>query len=185
MECWDNAMRAELSTTSDLLQALLLEPVVCSMPLGVNDMKQFTRCTNCHQWYTPSATTTVEIVQGSSLCRTTVWCWPCIQDAEHRSQAAGETVTSGALGPEGTLHAAHATGSEVHPADFRQLVHEHFGLMERALHEDETTLVPLIDAFMQRCHTYQTHLKEPALAQRLTGHLQYWQAFLQALQQSR
>jgi hypothetical protein len=148
-------------------------------------MKQFTRCANCRQWYTPSAITTVEIIQGSGLRRTTVWCWPCIQDAEHRSQAAEETVTTGALEREGVLHTAHATGSEVPPADFRQLVHEHFGLMERALHEDETILVPLIAAFMQRCHTYQTHLKEPALAQRLAGHLQYWHAFLQALQQSR
>jgi hypothetical protein len=148
-------------------------------------MKQFTRCTNCRQWYTPSATTTVEIVQGSGLRCMTVWCWPCIQDAEHRSQAAEETVTTGALGPEGIPYIAQATGSEVPPADFRQLVHEHFGLMERALHEDETVLVPLIDAFVQRCHTYQTHLKEPALAQRLAGHVHYWQAFLQTLQQSR
>jgi hypothetical protein len=152
--------------------------------LEINGMKQFTRCTNCRQWYTQSATTPVEIVQGRDWRRTTVWCWRCVRDAEHRSQFPEETVAAGTLRPEGISQATEAGGSEAPPADFHQLVQEHFDLMERALHEDEAILVPLIDAFMQRCHTYQAHLKAPHLAQRLAGHLQYWQAFLQALRQS-
>ena len=147
-------------------------------------MKQFTRCTNCRQWYAQSATTSVEIVQGSGWRRTTVWCWRCIRDAEHRSQFPEKTAAAEALRPAGITQATQAAESEAPPADFRQLVQEHFDLMERALHEDEAILVPLIDVFMQRCHTYQEHLQEPTLAQRLAGHLQYWQAFLQALQQS-
>ena len=143
-------------------------------------MKQFTRCTNCRQWYRHSATSTVEIVQGDVLRRLTVWCRQCMQDAENRSQAVEETARV----PDSPPLAAHEMESDMPHADFRQLVHEHFSLMEQALHADEDLLVPRIDAFIQRCHSYQQRLTEPALVQRLAAHVQYWHAFLQALQRS-
>jgi hypothetical protein len=56
--------------------------------------------------------------------------------------------------------------------------------MDRAMHEDDAVLVPLIEDFMQRCRACHDQLQTPEQAQRLRGHLQYWDAFLKALQQS-
>jgi hypothetical protein len=56
--------------------------------------------------------------------------------------------------------------------------------MERALHEEDTALVPLIEDFIQRCRLCQAQLENPEKSQRLTGHLQYWTAFLKALHQA-
>jgi hypothetical protein len=113
-----------------------------------------------------------------------VWCGQCIQDAEQRSQAVAEHTGTGALTPVAVDPLVHESGLDALPPDIHQLVQEHFDLMERALHEDEAILMPLIDAFMQRCHTYQAQLVESDLRQRLVGHLHYWQAFLHAFHQS-
>lgn len=127
---------------------------------------------------------TVEIAQSNGLYRTTMWCWRCIRDAEHRSRAAAGAVDGAESAPVSVASTVHASAHDVLPNRFHQLVQEHFNLMERALHEDDTILVPLIDDFMQRCRTYQAQLEEPTLTQRLEGHLQYWNTFLQALNQS-
>ena len=70
------------------------------------------------------------------------------------------------------------------PNHFQALVQEHTALMERAIHEDDTVLVPLIEDFMQRCRSSQVQVEHAEHRQRLTGHLQYWEAFLNAPNQS-
>jgi hypothetical protein len=67
---------------------------------------------------------------------------------------------------------------------FQQLVQEHTQLMDRAIQEDDAVLVPLIEAFMTRCRTYQQRQEAPEQTRRLSGFLQYWEAFLKALKQS-
>ena len=61
---------------------------------------------------------------------------------------------------------------------------EHVQLMDRALYDDETLVVPAIQDFMERCRLYQTQLEIPEQCQRLAGHLQYWETFLKALNAS-
>jgi hypothetical protein len=61
---------------------------------------------------------------------------------------------------------------------------EHVQLMDRALYDDETLVVPAIQDFMERCRLYQTQCEIPEQCQRLAGHLQYWETFLKALNAS-
>ncbi len=56
--------------------------------------------------------------------------------------------------------------------------------MERALHEDDAVIISLVDDFMKRCRACQSQLQRPEEAQRLAGHLQYWETFLNTLKQS-
>jgi hypothetical protein len=130
-------------------------------------MKQFTRCTNCQQWYVRTSTSTVEVSQSDGLHCLTVWCIRCIEEAERRSQPSGNSG-------EPTSH---------RPASdpFQQCMQEHLQLMDRALYDDEAMLVPVIHDFLERCRRYQTHLESPEQCQRLAGHLQYWETFLKAL----
>lgn len=177
-------------------------------------MKRFARCTNCRQWYLHDAVTTVEIIRGSGLQRTTLWCQPCIREAEHRSQ-----LTDGNLPVPAETHIAVA--SHVHhsstrrqqsvgglstasstpsadstnepfavrstrararqPDDFQQFIQEHLDLMERALHEDDTTIVLLVEDFIERIQAYQAQLEEPERVARLASHSQYWSMFLNAM----
>ena len=148
-------------------------------------MKRFARCTNCQQWYVRTYTTSVKIYQHDSLCYLTVWCVRCVDEAERRSQLHDAAVITGSAAP--SLHTAdmeeppgHVPSSET----FQQCMQEHLQLMDRALYDDETILVPVIQAFMERCRLYQTQLDTPEQCQRLTGHLQYWTTFLQALNSS-
>jgi hypothetical protein len=149
-------------------------------------VKQFARCTNCRQWYVYSFTTTVEIFTSGHMPKTTVWCCRCIADAEHRSQYATlqndnrALSSTSASSPVALAITAHGAAG-----DFQRLVLEHATLMERAIHEDDAVLVPLIEEFMRRCRSSQAHIESPEHSQRLTGHLQYWEAFLKALNQSR
>ena len=149
-------------------------------------MKQFSHCTNCQQWYRREFTAAVEIYQDDHLRRVTVWCRRCIDEAEKRSQAMNthEWVLSDGLhdvdGPTNTVHAGTAPSDE----EFQQFMQEHIDLMERAIREDDAVLVPIVENFMHRCHTYQQQTKVPEQAQRLLGHMQYWKAFLKALSQS-
>jgi hypothetical protein len=69
-------------------------------------------------------------------------------------------------------------------SDFQQLGSEHTLLMERAIHEDDAVLVPLIEDFIQRCRSAHAHSMQSEYSQRLTSCLQYWEAFLKALRQS-
>jgi hypothetical protein len=69
-------------------------------------------------------------------------------------------------------------------SDFQQLVSEHTLLMEQAIHEDDAILVPLIEDFIQRCRSSHAYIEQSEYSQRLTSHLQYWEAFLKALHQS-
>jgi hypothetical protein len=69
-------------------------------------------------------------------------------------------------------------------ATFQQCMQEHVQLMDRALYDDETLVVPAIQDFMERCRLYQTQLEVPEQRQRLAGHLQYWETFLKALSAS-
>jgi hypothetical protein len=48
----------------------------------------------------------------------------------------------------------------------------------------QTVLVPIVEAFMQRCLSFHQQVTIPEQARRLLGHAQYWQAFLKALNQS-
>lgn len=145
-------------------------------------MKQFTQCTNCHQWYVRTSTTTVEIYQGDSLRCMTVWCLRCIDEAEQRSQPHGTSVATGDSTP--ALHPI-AVGEQPGPGPssetFQHFMQEHLQLMDRALYDDEAILIPIVQDFMERCRLYQPRLERPEQLTRLTGHLQYWETFLKAL----
>ena len=145
-------------------------------------MKQFTQCTNCRQWYVRAYTAAVEIYQGDSRRCMTVWCLRCIDDAERRSQPHDTSgipaVATPASDPVGAgERSSHVPSSET----FQQFMQEHLQLMDRALYDDEAILIPIIEEFMARCRLYQTHLEKPEQLKRLTGHLQYWETFLRAL----
>ena len=145
-------------------------------------MKQFTQCTNCHQWYVRTYTTAVEIYQSDSRHYMTVWCLRCIDEAERRSQPHGTSVATAVSTPAADAAAGGERSSHVPSADiFEQLMQEHLQLMDRALYDDEAILIPIIRDFMERCRLYQAHLDRPEQLQRLTGHLQYWETFLKAL----
>ena len=145
-------------------------------------MKQFARCTNCRQWYRRDAVTTVETIRGSGLQRTTLWCQPCIREAEHRSQLADENLPVQAethIAVDSRVH--HSSSREMQPDDFQQFIQEHLDLMERALHEDDTTIVLLVEDFIERIQAYQAQIAEPERVARLTSHAQYWSMFLNAM----
>ncbi|MGQ4807125.1 hypothetical protein NKDENANG_00467 [Candidatus Entotheonellaceae bacterium PAL068K] len=148
-------------------------------------MKQFARCSSCQQWYIQTFTTLVDISPGHHLRRVTVWCLRCIDEAEQRSRpvyghepdmpttrSPGD-ATSERLGPEADT-----------TSEFQRLMQEHSELMDRAIHEDDAVLIPLIEDFMQRCRTSQQNPGAPDQTPRLAGHLQYWEAFLKTLNQS-
>ena len=145
-------------------------------------MKQFTQCTNCQQWYVRTYTTAVEIYQSDSLRCMTIWCLRCIDEAERRSQPHD---TSGAPGVStlalDVVDEGEQPGHGPSSATFQQFMQEHQQLMDRALYDDEATVVPIIQDFIERCRLYQTHLEMPEQLKRLTGHLQYWETFLKAL----
>jgi hypothetical protein len=148
-------------------------------------MKQFARCANCCKWYVHAFTQPVEIYQGAQLQRLAVWCYRCIVDAEHRSQPGDNqhntpSLSHASIAPPTPAPACQESG----PESVELLVQEHLQLMDRAMHEEDTVLVPLIEDFMQRCQSYHDDLQPHEQAQRLRGHLQYWEAFLKALQQS-
>ena len=147
-------------------------------------MKQFARCTNCRQWYTYRFTTTVEIVKGRHMLKTTVWCFRCIAEAEHRSQAMPAQEDNVAQDFPAVAAADFRSLEGVAPGHFQALAQEHTDLMERAIHEDETVLVPLVEDFISRCRSSQARIEDAEHRQRLTGHVQYWEAFLKALHRS-
>jgi len=148
-------------------------------------VKRFARCTNCQQWYVQTSTASVEIYQHDRLCCLAVWCLRCIAEAERRSQPHGT-----ALATEGVAPVWHMVDREERPSPlsssetFQQCMQEHLQLMDRALYDDETILVPAIQDFIERCRLYQTKVEMPEQCQRLTGHLQYWETFLNALNAS-
>jgi len=112
----------------------------------------------------------------------TVWCLRCIAEAERRSQPpspSGATVVS--TPASDTVNRGERTSTVPSSETFQQLMQEHLQLMDRALYDDEAILIPVIQDFMERCRLYQTHLEIPEQCQRLTGHLQYWETFLKAL----
>ena len=145
-------------------------------------MKQFTQCTHCQQWYIRTYTTAVEIYQSDSRRCMTIWCLRCIAEAEQRSQAHDTAVaamvsTSAADAVADGERPSHGPSSDT----FQQCMQEHLQLMDRALYDDEAILIPIIQDFMERCRLYQPHLAIPEQLKRLTGHLQYWETFLKAL----
>jgi len=145
-------------------------------------VKQFAQCTNCQQWYVQTYTTAVEISQNGSLRCMTVWCLRCIDAAERRSQPHGTAVAPVVSTPASDAVDVGERPSHVPSSDtFQQCMQEHLQLMDRALYDDEAILVPIIQDFMERCRLYQTHLEMPEQLKRLTGHLQYWETFLKAL----
>jgi len=127
-------------------------------------------------------TTAVEIYQGDNLHCLTVWCLRCIDEAEQRSQPHGTPVATGMAAPAAdTVDSAEQTRHATSFGTFQQFVQEHLQLMDRALYDDEASLIPVIQDFMERCRLYQPHLAMPEQCQRLTGHLHYWETFLKAL----
>lgn len=148
-------------------------------------MKRFAQCTNCQQWYVHTYTASVEIYQHDRLCRLTVWCLRCIDEAEKRSQPQSTAMPTGGATPVlSTIDGEERPSPPSSSALFQQCMQEHLQLMDRALYDDETTVVPAIQAFMERCRLYQTQLESPEQCQRLAGHLQYWETFLKALNAS-
>jgi glucose-6-phosphate 1-dehydrogenase len=76
----------------------------------------------------------------------------------------------------------HGYGSrEIQLGDFQQFIREHLELMERALYEDDTTIVLLVEDFIERIHAYQAQIAEPERVARLASHFQYWSTFLNAM----
>lgn len=148
-------------------------------------MKQFTQCTNCQQWYVRTYTTTVEIYQRDSLRCMTVWCLRCVDEAERRSQPHGTSVAPVASAPAlDPIESAERPSHEPSSGTFQHYMQEHLQLMDRALYADEAMLIPIIQDFMERCRRYQPDLERPEQLKRLTGHLQYWETFLKALNSS-
>lgn len=149
-------------------------------------MKQFARCSNCRQWYVERAVTTVDILQGNGMRHTALWCQPCIREAEQRSLYADDAVdfqdlqsSDGSLLSYGLLQPEEASGV------IGELLQEHLDLMEEALiQEDDDAIASRIADFMQRGRAYLEALDDSEQAQRLTNHLNYWQIFLNTLNQS-
>jgi hypothetical protein len=115
----------------------------------------------------------------------TVWCLGCIQDAEQRSQRRHTARQQSLPGPYAASVSLERSDGEASVFSvFQQLIQEHLQLMERAIHEDDTVIVPIVEDFMQRCRLHHEQLETPEHAQRLQGHVQYWETFLQALRRS-
>ncbi len=149
-------------------------------------MKQFSQCTNCQQWYVSSFTAAIELYQDDRLRQVTVWCLRCIDEAEQRSQP---TWPGEATAPELHARSPELTSCQ-HPEEvpgeaYQQFIQEHVDLMERALREDDSVLVPIVEDFLQRCLSFQHQVDIPEQATRILGNVQYWKAFLKALNQSR
>ncbi|MCZ6876286.1 MAG: hypothetical protein O7G88_22615 [bacterium] len=148
-------------------------------------MKQFSQCTNCQQWYVCAFTTAIELYQDDRLRQVTVWCLRCIDEAEQRSQP---TWLGEAAAPELHLQSPELTSSqhpeEVPGEDYQHFIQEHTDLMGRALREDDAVLVPVVEDFLQRCLSFQHQVDIPEQANRISGNVQYWKAFLKALNQS-
>jgi hypothetical protein len=147
-------------------------------------VKQFAQCSNCQQWFIRSFTTAVEIHPDDHLRQVTLWCLHCMAAAEQRSQSGREDESEMSAWQEGAAPAASLLPDDVPDTNYQQIIQEHSDLMERALREDDAVLVPIVEAFMQRCLLYQEQEAIPEQAKRLLGHAQYWQAFLKALNQS-
>ena len=148
-------------------------------------MKQFARCTSCREWFVHHAVATVEIVRSSGHLRTTLWCQGCIQETERRSQVPSEPVV--VQQPSHTavsLHVPKSSVGGVPTGDSQSLMQEHLDLMERALHEDDTTIILLVEDFVERCDAHQTQPIPPEDVTRLQSHMQYWSTFLTAMKQN-
>ena len=104
--------------------------------------------------------------------------------AEQRSQPGCEDGASMSIRQTDTSAANSLLSDNVADASYQQIIQEHTDLMERALREDDVVLVPIVEAFLQRCLDYHEQATIPEQARRLLGHAQYWQAFLKALNQS-
>ena len=148
-------------------------------------MKQFSQCSNCQQWYVRSFTAAIEIYQDDCLRQVTVWCLRCIDEAEQRSQP---TRLDAASVPDANAQCPELTHrpllEEVPADDYQQFMQAHTDLMERALQEEDAVLVPIVEDFLQRCLSFQHQVEIPAQANRIAGNVQYWKAFLKALNQS-
>lgn len=147
-------------------------------------MKQFAQCSNCQQWFIRSYTSAVEIYPDDHVRQITRWCLHCMTAAEQRSQPVREDEAAVPIRQADTDSANSLSPGDVSDADYQQIIQEHTDLMERALREDDAVLVPIVEAFMQRCLNYHQQATAPEQARRLLGHAQYWQAFLKALNQS-
>ncbi len=143
--------------------------------------KQFTRCTNCRQWYVHTATMPVEVVYGDQCRRLTMWCLRCVAEAEQRSHDIRGHEVAPATSTEPLADSCPREGP---PAEFQQLLQEHARLMERALYEEEATLIPLIHHFLQRCRSYQEQSTVPEHLERLHRQCHYWETFLKMLARS-
>ena len=100
-------------------------------------VKRFARCTNCQQWYVRTYTASVEIYQHDNLCCLTVWCLRCIDEAEKRSQPHDTAIDI-------QQRPSSLSSSEI----FQQYMQEHLQLMDRALYDEETLVVPAIQYFV-------------------------------------
>jgi hypothetical protein len=130
-------------------------------------------------------TASVEIYQHNNLYCLTVWCLRCIDEAEKRSQPHSTALDVGGATPVLPTVDLEERPSPLSSSEtLQQFVQEHLQLMDRALYDDETIVVPAIQDFMERCRLYQIQSEMPEQGQRLAGHLQYWETFLKALNAS-
>lgn len=144
-------------------------------------MKQFARCMNCQQWYVRAVTVHVEVWDGAGLHATTIWCLRCIAETEQRSQVCLPGQEPYEVPPAATRTVPTQSEHMVTVDGLQAYRQEHRQLMDRALQDDDSTLVPVIEDFLARGRAYQGQLDTPEDAQRLTNDLQYWEAFLRAL----
>lgn len=152
---------------------------------GARTVKQFTRCTNCRQWYVSSFTAAVETRHGNRCRRDTIWCLRCIDEAEQRSQGASPPETrhpETAAQPSTLPRRAAATTPKA--TGLSELMREHIELMEQALHDSDDVLLPVVQDFMRRCRDYRQHSEAAEETERLSGHLRYWEAFMRAFHEA-
>lgn len=146
-------------------------------------MQQFAQCSNCQQWYLRVYTTSVELYAHERLYALAVWCLQCIDAATRRSQPLPEARETPDDIPRAfpVVTSPTYTGPREGVDPFPALMQEHLALMDRALYDEETVLLTVVQEFVERCQRYQPQAASPEQDQRLAGHIRYWQTFLQAL----
>ena len=147
-------------------------------------MKQFAKCAHCRQWYLHTVTVIVEVCQSDTSRRQAVWCLRCVEEAEQRSTFLDNQMdTAPVVSPLQETFGPGDPPDDGLPDEYQRCMQEHLQMMERALHEEETVLVPSIAVFLQRCQALQEQLEVPEQIQRLQGCWQYWETFLRVLKQ--
>ncbi len=120
-----------------------------------------------------------------TCCCLTVWCLRCIDEAEKRSQPHGTALAPEEVAQCGTWSTGKSVPVLSRPRKpFSNLCRNIYSSWTGPSMTTKLLLVPTIQAFIERCRLYQTKTETPEQGQRLAGHLQYWETFLNALNAS-